>query len=792
MARKPRKSTTSKKDPPESKARWAFAAMAVAVLAALAYFLFQERRPSAPWNVLLVSIDTLRADHLSCYGSRDVRTPHLDRLAAEGILFERVLTVAPTTLPAHASLFTGVIPPVHGVRDNVGFYLKEGTNTLAARLRSEGYDTAAFVGSFVLDSRFGIDQGFSLYDDDLGLPSERDDDGFVAQRRGDEVLSRALDWLASRAPRNEPRPFFAFVHFYDPHTPYDPPQPFAPASSDEALRYGGEVAFVDSLVGRLLDALAASGLDERTLVAITSDHGEMLGEHGELTHGFFLYEAALRIPLLLRYPGGPAGLRVSGAARIVDVAPTLLDLLRLDPIEDSDGKSLVARIRGEAPPEGSPVYAETFLPRLHYGWSELRSMTLGNDKLIRAPRPELYDLAADPDETKNLVAEKAARADELEAILEGIIARERTEPAPGTPDEETRRRLRSLGYAGGGSSAAGPEAPADPKDRVDLYRVLNDPELQSVGPEDGPRFEAALSKLRDILESDPGVDRSYLLYSELLLKAGRARDAERVFAELVARNGDSFEGSYGLGVARLQLRSFDAAAEALGRAAALEPKNAKSYLRLSEVEEGRGDLDAAETWLRRAIAIAPDPLLQDRLADLLLRAGRTEEARAILVTLQRENEDDPVAAYNLGQLLLVEGKPEEAIAMLRRAAALSPNDPDVYQALGNALSAQSKTEEAVASFREAIALAPCLASAHGNLGVALAQLGRLEEARQSFQKAASCDPGYGFAFKNLAAVELQLGSVDAAIEAMRRAVAADPEDAGLRSTLAELERGRRR
>jgi Flp pilus assembly protein TadD len=678
---------------------------------------------------------------------------------------------------------------VHGVRDNVGFYLKEGTTTLAGRLRSHGYDTAAFVGSFVLDSRFGLDQGFSLYDDVVDPARESADDGFVSQRRGDQVLSRALDWLSSRSSRDEAPPFFAFVHLYDPHTPYDPPAPYAADSSDDRLRYRGEVAYVDSLVGRLLDALVSLGLEDGTLVAVTSDHGELLGEHGELTHGFFLYESALRIPLLIRCPGGPAGRRVTAPARIVDVAPTLVDLMGLDPIAGSEGKSLLPLIRGEAPREETLLYAETFLPRLHYGWSELRSLTRGNEKLIWAPRPELYDLAADPGETKNLVAERAARARELEAMLREIVARENAAPLPDTPDEETRRRLRSLGYAGGSGSSGAGEAPADPKDRVDLYRALNDPELQSVGPGDGPRFEAALAKLKGILSSDPDVERTYLLYGELLLKAERAREAEDVFADLVARNGDSFEGSYGLGVSRLQLGRLDGAAEALSRAVALEPKNAKSYLRLSEVEEGRGDISAAETWLRRAIEMAPDPLLRDRLAELLLRARRTEEARTILLALQRENEDDPVAAYNLGQLLLAEGKPEEAIAMLRRAAVLSPRDPDINLALGNAFSTQSRPEEAAASFREAIAVAPCLASAHGNLGVALAQLGRLEEARQSFQKAASCDPGYGFAYKNLAAVELQLGRVDAAIEAMRRAVAADPEDSQLRSMLAELERG---
>jgi arylsulfatase A-like enzyme/Flp pilus assembly protein TadD len=727
---------------------------ATAAAIALLAVTFSGCRDTGPrgLNLVLISVDTLRADHLSSYGATFLSTPHIDRLAEEGVLYENVMTVAPTTLPAHASLFTGLTPVAHGVRDNVGFYLDSQPTTLAEHLKSGGYDTAAFVGAFVLDSRFGLDRGFDLYDDEMESGRDELDSGFVAQRPGTEVLASALDWLGSRGASS--RPFFAFLHFYDPHTPYDG-------------GYRSEVTRVDSLVGELLSWLEARGLDDRTMVALTADHGESLGEHGEETHGLFLYQATLRIPFLLRYPGAPAGSRISTPIPITAIPTILVDRLRLPPMPERRA------------PEEEPLYSETFVPRLHYGWSELRSLTRWPHKLVVAPRPELYDLSKDPGETKNRIEELPDVARGLRAELERMTA---APLSPRTPDAETLAKLRSLGYAGSGALAGG-ELP-DPKDRLDIYRVLNDPAMQDLGPADGAAFEKALADLGSVLAREPRIPRTYSLYGDLLLQAGRAEEAANVFQEYAAHDPGSFDAHYGLGVSLLSAGRMDAAVEALAKAVEIDPRNAKSYLRLSEADGAN-----AEGWLRRGIAAHADRVLVDRLAEMLLQSDQPEkraEARALLEGLAAKAPRDGLAAYNLGQLLLVEGENERAVSELERAARLSPSDPDAHQALGSALALSGRRDEAIESFRRAIELSPCFAAAHANLGAAYAELNRLPEAVVSLEKAVSCDPGYTSGFRNLAAIQYQRGNLEGAIAAMRGAVRASPDDPELRRSLQEL------
>lgn len=704
------------------------------------------------FNLVLVSVDTLRADHLSSYGATSQKTPNIDRLASEGVLFENVSTVSPTTLPAHASLFTGLRPNTHGVRDNVGFYLDGSPTTLAEHLKSQGYDTAAFVGAFVLDSRFGLDRGFDHYDDDVEPGTAGVDSGFVAQRRGADVLERALGWLDSRGESK--RPFFAFIHFYDPHAPYEG-------------GYRAEVTYVDSLVGQLLGWLEARGVDERTVVALTSDHGESLGEHGEATHGLFLYQSTLRIPFVLRYPGAPAGSRVSNPIPITAVPTKLLETLRLPPLP------------GRRPVEEQSLYAETFVPRLHYGWSELRSLTRWPHKLVSAPKPELYNLSKDPGETTNRIEELP---DIARVLREELELTESALAAPQSLDRETLEKLKSLGYAGSQSPSEG-ELP-DPKDRLEIYRVLNDPGIQSLRPEDGAAYEKALADLKDVLTREPRIPRTYALYGELLLLGNRAPEAARVFETLVALDPESFDGHYGLGVALQELGRRDAAVEALSTAVAIDPRNTKSYLRLAEA-----DRTGAEGWLRRGITVHEDRVLVDRLAEVLLQSGQPEkhsEARRLLEGSAAKAPQDALAAYNLGQLLLGEGDTERALAELERASALAPSDPDTHQALGSALALAGRREEAIESFRRALELAPCFAAAHANLGAAFAELNRLPEAAASLEKAVSCDPAYAAGFKNLAAIRYQLGNLDGAITAMRGAVRASPGDPELQRSLQEL------
>jgi len=472
--------------------------------------------------------------------------------------------------------------------------------------------------------------------------------------------------------------------------------------------------------------------------------------------------------LILRYPGAPAGSRISRPTHITGVAAEVLELLRVPPM-------LVRR--------DEPLYAETFVPRLHYGWSELRSLTRWPHKLVVAPKPELYDLSKDPGETKNLIKElpDVARAlgSELDTMVSSPVAPQNVEP-------ETLERLKSLGYSGATVPSTG-DLP-DPKDRLDVYRVLNDPAIQSLRPEDGA-FEKTLSDLKDVLTREPRIPRTYALYGELLLQTSRAREAAEVFQALVALDEESFEGHYGLGIALQNMGREDAAIEAFGSAVDIDPRNTKSYLRLSEAELARGNPDAAEGWLRRAIAVHEDRVLVDRLAQVLLQSGQSGkglEARALLEGLAAKAPSDALAAYNLGQLLLVEGETESALVELRRAAGLAPSDPDVHQALGSALALSGRREEAIESFRRAVELAPCFAAAQANLGAAYAELGRLKEAAAALEKAVSCDPNYAAGFKNLAAIQFQMGNLDRAITAMREALRASPADPELQSSLREL------
>lgn len=744
--------------------------------------------PSEPWNVLLISVDTLRADHVSAYGHReDARTPNFDRIADDGVLFERVQSVAPTTLPSHATLFTGLSPERHGVRDNVGFYLSPAHVTLASRLDSAGYRTGAFLGAFVLDSRFGLDSGFATYFDDFEEDEAGIASGLVTHRRGREVLDRALDWLD--AGKESAEPFFAFVHFYDPHAPYEAPES---SGGTAAERYHDEVRYADGLVGELLDWLDHNGETARTIVVLTSDHGEALGEHGESTHGYFVYQSTLAVPWVLRFPDGPKGLRLPGLVSLVDVTPTLLDLLGLAGLQGVDGRSLVPLWEdGSIPPRAA--YSESFLPRMHFGWSELRSLRDERYKLILAPRPELYDLVADPGEAVNLAPRER---DRVRAMTQTLLDRVEAEAASETTlDRESLERLRSLGYLGGagsssGSTGTGPGGGglglADPKDRIELYEVLIDTSLSGVSPSDGGRFREALQKLERAMETDPSVPRVHLLYGELLWKSGNVAAAHEAFERLVQLDDESFEGHYGLGMVHAAAGELDAALEEFERARALEPRNTKSYFQLAELSIRREDWASAERWLREAMEHNRDRVLAERLAQVLLEAGKPDEARTLLVDVAERHPDDPVAAYNLGQLLLAQGDAAGALTEFQRSSELSP-DPDAFQGIGNALVSLGRLDEAVGAYERATAIAPCFAQALSNLGSAHVQGKRFQAAKAPLERAITCDPTYGRAYLNLAAAHFELGAVDEAIAVLRSGVRANPDDGELRATLEQLE-----
>lgn len=338
-------------------------------------------------NLLFITMDTTRADRLACYGEQGVATPSLDRLAAGGVQFDQAIAAAPLTLPAHSTIFTGEPPPRHGVRDNGGYTLDAKRVTLAEVLARGGWRTGAFVGAFVLDSKWGLDQGFDRYADDFDLTKYASISLGDVSRPGSQVVDRALEWLNQQGDRR----FFAWLHFYDPHTPYDPPEPFRTQYAGRP--YLGEIAYMDAQIGRVLGWLRDRGLDDRTIVVAMGDHGEGLGQHREASHGFFVYDSTLRVPLLIRAPYDRlAHRRVPAVVRSEDVLPTVLDLLGQPVPPESKGTSLVPLMTGASADLNLDAYSESYYARYHYGWSELRALRAGRFKLIAAPRPELYDL----------------------------------------------------------------------------------------------------------------------------------------------------------------------------------------------------------------------------------------------------------------------------------------------------------------------------------------------------------------------------------------------------------------
>ena len=443
------------------------AAAAIALLASLSCHAGPVS-PS-PTGLVIITLDTTRADHLSVYDYMDVSLPHLERLAANGVVFDQAMSVGALTLPAHTSLFTGLLPPAHSVRDNSDPALDASHVTLAEVLRAGGSRTAAFVGSAVLDADRGLAQGFDHY---AGIRlDEGDADGF--QRRGDEVIDEAVNWLAGVGSA----PFFLWTHLYDPHRPYDPPPPFDTMHDP----YVGEIAFVDQQIGRLLEALDARGLTGRTIVVVAGDHGESRGEHGERDHGVFLYQSVLRVPVIVQAPGIPPR-RIADVVRLTDIMPTVLDLLGM-PVPPSDGATLAGVLHGRGRSAEREVYAESLYPR-HLGWSPLCALRSGRYKLIDAPRPELYDLEADPFEARNIYQQRRGVA---RAMTDRLVRMRAVEGAESSVREaavspELRRRLGALGYASGtpGASAPVPEGLPDAKDCIGASRLA--PAVSRVSP----------------------------------------------------------------------------------------------------------------------------------------------------------------------------------------------------------------------------------------------------------------------------------------------------------------------
>jgi arylsulfatase A-like enzyme/cytochrome c-type biogenesis protein CcmH/NrfG len=703
--------------------------LAAIVLAAVVV----ARRASAPSqpaerpNVLLITLDTVRADHVGCYGAAGASTPTIDALAASGVRFATAVAHAPLTAPSHASILTSRTPLGHGVRDNGAYVLPEGVRSVAEDFRQAGYKTAAFVSGFPLTRRFGLDRGFETYDDHLPRGSDPRRTAYV-ERSADRTTDAALQWLDA-APQSGP--FFLWVHYFDAHAPYEPPAEFAARASSA---YAGEIAFVDSQIARLISRIESAAGPGRTLVLVTADHGESLGEHGEDTHGIFLYDSTLRVPFILAGPGVPSGRVRTTVARGIDVAPTLLDYAGLE-AKDMEGRSLRRAAGGETL-EDLPAYAESLHSQLQYGWAPLHAWRTARYKLIEAPRVELYDLQADDHETHDRAREEQTRVEALRRELLKLMDT-KTPAAAQAIDAETAARLDALGYLGGGAQSAPPPNGRDPKDGIGLVTRLGRNGMSVARTEP----QKAIRELTALLAEDPGMLVVLRTRAVAYETAGQYEAAVRDLRSLEKRGALSAEDSVVLGDSlRLAGRTREAIS-VLEATARKNPRFAQPWLSLAAVFVAQKRLDEAAKAYSNALEIAPDQTEALRgLGDLALIRGDTAAADRRYGRILEIDPGDPGALSKLGVVRVRQGRVEDGIALFRKAVEREPRNAETLLYLAGALTSSGHLSEAISYFERSIAAGPPSTMALNGLGLTRLQLGDRAGATQAFRKSLSLEP----------------------------------------------------
>ncbi len=702
------------------------ASAALVLLAIPLYLLFGRgpgrfRGATGDANVLLITIDTLRADHLGAYGYRPIKTPTIDALAGEGVLFENAITPAVMTLPSHATILTGLYPPTHGIRDNGDYRLNSEVLTLAEVLRSRGLLTGAVVGSFVLDSMFNLGQGFETYDD--ALPGSQLNEAFFAERPARAVTDAALRFLDGAQDAR----FFLWVHYYDPHHPYTAPSPFKEQYPRRG--YDAEIAYVDAEIGRLLAALTDRGLKSKTLIVLTADHGEGLNDHGEQSHGIFLYEEEIRVPLVISLPPHlPAGLRVRQTVRTVDIMPTILDLIRIDPLGAAhavQGRSLWPLVADPDPEQpGEPAYSEAMAPLLQYGWSPTFSIRDERWKYVEAPRPELYDLAADAKEKNNLALLRPELAAQYKQRLEKLrqeVTRPGTEAEATTLDPAAQARLRSLGYTAGGGAkgSAGPGGQPDPKDMVPMLARINSVYI-SFG---SGQHEEAVREARGILAEDPSNSSVRYYLAGALTKLARYPEALDEYRKLLDRSPSDTAVMSNMGWCLLNMERFDEAASQFRRVLEIYPEHIHALASLGNIAFIKGQFGEATSLYKHVLRLEPNYMLAIKaLAGIAEGAGNLDEA---VVLYAHGTEVDPGNAdlwMDLGWVRFGQGKHEEALSALEHARRIAPQAAQISLALGDVQTAAGRFDEAQASYMRGLQADP--RAAPGYYGLGLIELNR--------------------------------------------------------------------
>ncbi len=677
-------------------------------------------------NILFFTLDTTRADHLGCYGYHRAETPNMDRLAETGILFKNATCQVPLTLPSHSSMFTGTYPFYHGVRDNGAFYLEPERTTLAEVLKVHGMATSAFVGAFVVDSRWGLDQGIDYYYDNFDFAKYKRISLDSVQREGGEVIEAFFEWFEE----NYQKKFFSWIHFYDPHTPYDPPEPYKTRFSKWNWGlYDGEIAYVDELIGKVLDKLIEKDVLEKTLIVIVGDHGESLGQHKENTHGFFIYDAAISIPLIIHFPSKNLGAKkINARVETVDIMPTLLQILGLPLPSEVQGKSLLPLILDKHLNQERFAYSETYYPRYHFGWSELKSLQNSRYKYIQAPRPELYDIVNDPNELTNIYRQEIRIGkqfeEKLNSLLEKMSAEGIEEKGPQKLDEEAMEKLMALGYVGGFASQSELSKTgdlADPKDKIHLFNKLK----MAEGNFAEDKLDGALEKITEVIEEDPLIKEARRVRARIFLKMNKLEEAIEECKEALKIDPE-YEGAiFSLAHAYKRLKKYEEAITGYERLMQLDPRDHKPPYNLGEIYMKMDDIDKAIFYLQKAIELEPE---------------RSSMAHNLLGT-----------AYFEKEML------EQAEAEFNKALEMRLHIPDGHFNLALVYEERNDLRRAVEEYKKEIELHPAAYPSHFNLAKLYVKIGSPHKGIEHFKEAIKHKKDFANGYLFLAKAYLDLG-----------------------------------
>jgi len=720
----------------------------VVIAALVAWFAISAKQTpdSVPENVIFITVDTLRSDHLGCYGYERIKTPNIDGLAERGTMFKNAISQVPLTLPSHCSLFTSTYPQFNNVRDNGSYRLGQSAVTLAERMQENGYATAAFVSTFVLDSKFGLDQGFETYDDRMQQNiGKKIIEHMEAERTADKVTDAAVSWLRNKKASKT----FLWVHYFDPHAVYNPPAPYRELYKDNP--YDGEIAFTDEHIGVLLAALKELKLDENSLIIFAADHAEGLGEHEEFGHSVFIYDTTLKVPLIFSCPGlVTEGKVIEGQVRLVDVMPTILDFLQIERNKEIQGKSLIGLMKGRIKSLNLPAYSESLYAKLRYNWSELKSFRTAEWKYIKSPEPELYNTKNDPQELVNLADSRMDVVKEMDNRLETFLTATSSSgetAATAEIDEETRRKLMSLGYIGG-DAAPGSEEPVPRK----LIRVMEKMNLSARLANEG-LIDKAIEGFREVIKIDQKNTEAYINLAQCYEGLGKYDEAITHFEIAASFKPDDPVTINDIGTCYTKKMDFGKALDQFNKAIELDAELPQIYYNRGLAYRKLGNLEHAIEDYDKAIE------LDAEFAEAYSNRGGVYERTG---NYQRALEDYDKA---------IELAPQSAEAYYNRGV--------VYQKSGN-------QQQAIKDYDNVIELKPRFKPAYYNRGLAYDQSGNQQQAIGNYIKVIGLDPKFALAYVRLAKGYEKQEQYEAAIEAWKKVSEIRPQQHEARKNLTRL------